>query len=105
MALRALHRPLAPGGVMGAGRATVAPDVAARLGRPLVALDEEVERRYRASIPEIFERDGEAAFRRVEASVLGDVLERRRPVVLDLGGGAAAFPDNRSPLAADAFTV
>lgn len=105
MALNALDRHVALVGFMGAGKTRIAPEISERLARPVVALDEEVERRYRASIPEIFERDGEAAFRRVEASVLGDVLERRRPAVLDLGGGAPAYPDNHGLLAADAFTV
>jgi 3-dehydroquinate synthetase len=105
MALSALGRHLALVGYMGAGKTTIAPELSARLGRPVVALDEEVERRHGATIPEIFARDGEQAFRRVEASVLGDVLERRHPTVLDLGGGAAAFPDNHALLAGDAFTV
>ena len=105
MALNALERHLALVGFMGAGKTTIAPELSERLARPVVALDEEVERRHGATIAEIFARDGEPAFRRVESSVLGDVLEQRHPTVLDLGGGAAAFPDNHGLLAGDAFTV
>jgi 3-dehydroquinate synthetase/shikimate kinase len=105
MALNALGRHLALVGFMGAGKTTIAPKLAARLGRPPVAVDEEVERRYHDTIPRIFERDGEDAFRRVEAHVLGDVLERRHPTVLDLGGGIVTFSDNHGLLAADAFTI
>jgi len=105
MALSALGRHLALVGYMGAGKTTIAPELSARLARPVVALDEEVERRHGATIPQIFARDGEPAFRRVEASVLGEVLEGRHPTVIDLGGGAAAFPDNHGLLAGAAFTV
>ena len=105
MALNALGRHVALVGFMGAGKTTIAPKLAERLHRPLVTLDDEVERRCRDRIPHIFERDGEEAFRRVESHVLEDVLERRREVVLDLGGGVVTFEDNHDRLATDAFTV
>lgn len=105
MALNSLGRHLALVGFMGAGKTTLAPKLGELLGRPLVALDDEVERRYGETIPHIFERDGEEAFRRVESHVLGEVLERRHPTVLDLGGGVVTFADNHGQLAGDAFTI
>ncbi len=105
MALNALDVHLALVGFMGAGKTTVAPKLGERLAWPVVALDEEVERRHGASIPQIFDQVGERAFRRVEASVLAEVLERRHPTVLDLGGGAPLFPDNHGLLDGYALTV
>jgi 3-dehydroquinate synthetase len=105
MALNALDRHLALIGFMGAGKSTLAAASAQLLQRRLVDLDAEIERRYRAEIPQIFAADGEEAFRRVEAHVLGDELDRPHPAVIDLGGGAVTFADNRANLAANAFTV
>jgi shikimate kinase/3-dehydroquinate synthase len=76
-----------------------------RLDRPVIEVDREIEARYRERIPQIFETEGEVAFRRVEASVLGEALGRRRPAIVDLGAGAATFVDNHELLAAEAFTV
>ena len=87
---------------MGRGVAARAP----RLARPASEVDRETEAmRYRKTIPEIFEAEGEAAFRRVEASVLGEALVRRQPAIVDLGAGAATFTDNHALLAGQAFTV
>jgi shikimate kinase/3-dehydroquinate synthase len=105
VAPNALDRHLALVGFMGAAKTTIAPRLGERLAWPVVALDEEVERRHGATIPQIFEQGGERTFRRVEASVLADVLERRHRTVLDLGGGAPLFPDNHGLLETYAFTV
>ena len=52
---------------MGAGKSTLGPRLADRLGRTFVAVDAIVEERVGRSIAEIFELDGEAAFRELEA--------------------------------------
>jgi shikimate kinase/3-dehydroquinate synthase len=104
-ALNALDRHLALVGFMGAGKTTLADRLGERLSRPVENVDAEIERRYATSIPELFASDGEERFRRVEAAVLGDLLERRHPLVVDTGGGAAAFPDNRGLFEHDAFTI
>ncbi len=104
MTLNALGRHVALVGFMGAGKTTMAGRLAKRLFRPVVDVDQEIEHRYRESIPQIFERDGEVGFRRVEAHVIGDAIERRHPAILDLGGGAVTFEDNHGPLG-EAFTL
>jgi shikimate kinase / 3-dehydroquinate synthase len=104
MALNALDRHLALVGFMGAGKTTMAAVLHARLGRPVVDIDREIEARYRDTIPQIFEEHGEPRFRRVEAYAVGAAVGRRHPTIIDLGGGAVAFPDTRDPLV-EAFTV
>jgi shikimate kinase len=98
MALNALGRHLALTGFMGAGKTTTAARLSPRLARPVVEVDRDVEARYGESIPHIFEAEGEEAFRRVEAHVLGEALERKQPTIVDLGGGAVSFRDNHGNL-------
>jgi shikimate kinase/3-dehydroquinate synthase len=105
MALNALDRHLVLVGFMGAGKTTLARELGVRLSRPVVDVDGEIESRFRATIPQIFETEGEPAFRRVEASVLGEALSRRQPSIVDLGAGAATFTDNHSLLEGYAFTL
>jgi shikimate kinase/3-dehydroquinate synthase len=105
MALNSLDRHLALVGFMGAGKTTIAAELSPRLARPVVEVDREIEARYREAIPQIFAAEGEPAFRRVEASVLGEALARHRSAIVDLGAGAATFADNHGLLAAGAFTL
>lgn len=90
---------------MGAGKSTLAPEVARRLGRPLVSSDALVEAQVGASVERIFAERGEGAFRELEEGVVLDALSRRPPAVLDLGGGAVLSERTRAMLAQHAFTV
>jgi len=105
MAANALGRHLALAGFMGAGKTTLGRDVARRLGRPFVDLDQEIERETGATIEDIFARDGESGFRVVEAGVAASMLDRPEPAVIALGGGAVLSSDTRDLLAQRAFTV
>ena len=105
MAAHALDRHLALVGFMGAGKSTLGPLVAERLGRPFVSVDDVVEERAAMSVTEIFERHGEAEFRRREEEAATDVLARAPLGVVELGGGALGSGRTRAALAASAFTV
>ena len=105
MAAHALEKHLALVGFMGAGKSTLGPLLAERLGRPFVSVDEVVESRAGESVAEVFERHGEAEFRRREEEAAADVLARRRLGVVELGGGALGSGRTRAALAAHAFTV
>ncbi|WP_094093499.1 shikimate kinase [Paenibacillus physcomitrellae] len=80
-------------GMMGTGKSTVAELLAHKTGRKLVDLDAEIVKAAGCPIPEIFERQGEAAFRQLESVVLARILEDK-PVILATGGGAVLNPDN-----------
>jgi shikimate kinase len=73
-------------GFMGAGKSTVGPILARRLAWDFVDLDEEIEKSARLSIPEIFSKHGEEAFRKMEAEVTAGVIDTQR-IVLAPGGG------------------
>ena len=53
----------------------------------------EIQRRAGKPIPEIFARDGEAAFRELEAAVIADVC-REKGRVIATGGGAVLRGEN-----------
>ncbi len=90
---------------MGAGKITVGPTVAARIGRPFVDLDDEIEAEAGASIPAIFAERGESGFRALEEAVAARVLASGEPAVVALGGGAVLSEGTRGLLARRAFTV
>lgn len=82
-------------GMMGAGKTSVGTAFARLIGVPFVDSDDEIVRAANRSIPEIFERDGEAFFRARETEVLSRLL-RGAPCVLSTGGGAFMSAANRA---------
>src|SRR5688572_3788720 len=80
-------------GFMAAGKSTVGPLLAERLGRRWVDLDVRVEADAGRRVPEIFEAEGEMGFRRREAAALARVVDEP-DVVVSCGGGAPAFGRN-----------
>ncbi len=84
-------------GFMGTGKTAVGKRLAKRLRRPFVDLDELIERREGRSISSIFETEGEAAFRRIEADVVAG-LSCNEPSVIATGGGTFVAPANRRVL-------
>ena len=103
-ALGPLQRHVALVGFMGAGKSTLAAEVALRIGRPFLDLDDEIERRSGSSVAELF-RTSEAAFRSTEEEIVCEVLERLEPHVLALGGGAVLSDRTRRTLRDRAVTV
>ena len=84
-------------GMPGCGKSTVASRIAERLGKTAVDTDKEIERVAQASIPTIFETEGEAAFREREAAVIRDI-GKRSGLVIATGGGAVLRAENRAAL-------
>ena len=81
-------------GFMGSGKTTVGKVLADFLGCPFLDLDELIVKKAGKSIPEIFEQDGEPAFRLLEAKLLRQTVEKytENTAVLALGGGAILAP-------------
>ena len=74
-------------GMMGAGKTSVGRRLAALLDLPFVDADGEIEAGAQMTVPEIFERFGEAYFREGERKVLARLLSEGQKV-LATGGGA-----------------
>lgn len=86
-------------GLMGAGKTTVGRALARTLHRRFIDSDHEIEARTGASIPWIFEIEGETSFRIRESEVIRD-LTAQSDIVLATGGGAILRPENRECLKA-----
>lgn len=84
-------------GFMGAGKTTVGRRLADELGYPFQDLDRKIERRQGMSVAEIFERHGEAAFRRLESRAL-DATEGLERGIFATGGGILHCEHNRSTI-------
>lgn len=76
-------------GFSGSGKSTVALLLAAKLGWRPIDIDQDIEVEAGLTIPEIFARDGEVAFRELERRHLVHALDAKR-VIIATGGGAVA---------------
>jgi shikimate kinase len=85
-------------GFMGSGKTTVGRQLGHRLGWNFFDLDREIELAEKTTIAELFDKRGEPEFRRIESAMLRQhvrSVERGRPAVLALGGGAFVDAANR----------
>jgi shikimate kinase len=100
----ALKRPIVLVGLMGAGKSSIGRLLAARLNLEFVDADAEIENAAHASIEEIFETHGEAAFRSGERRVIARLLAG--PVrVVATGGGTFMDNDTRRQIKTLAHSV
>jgi shikimate kinase len=81
-------------GPMGSGKTAVGKQLSRLLGWTFIDSDYEIEVATGADIPLIFEREGEAGFRRRECEQIAELTQRHQ-VVLATGGGAVLDPVNR----------
>jgi shikimate kinase len=92
-----MSRNLCLTGMMGAGKSTVARELAQRLNRRMVDTDDELRRWTGRSIPELFAAHGEAGFRDLERQVIEE-LATFHDLVIALGGGVVLRDDNVASL-------
>ena len=91
-------------GPMGAGKTSVGRRLAAETGRVFRDSDRALSERTGLSVAELFERAGEAGFRRRERALLEE-LTREPEIVLATGGGAVLDAGNRRCLGARGVVV
>ena len=89
---------------MGSGKTTVGPMLARALGRRFVDADDVIAAEAGCTIPELFRREGEAAFRERERAVIARLVNRDS-LVLALGGGAIEDAATRSLLTSSPRTL
>lgn len=91
-------------GPMGAGKSTIGRLLAKELGLPFKDSDKEIEERTGASIPLIFDVEGEAGFRDREQAVITELCQQQG-LVLATGGGAILRPENRQAMSQGAVVI
>jgi shikimate kinase len=95
-------------GFMACGKSTIGRLLADTLGWSFADIDEEIERRTQRTITEIFDLEGEEAFRRIEQEAIAArvrSIESGRPTVVALGGGAFARPENYELVTANGVSI
>ena len=91
-------------GFMGTGKTVVGKAVAEKLGRDFVELDVLIEQKAGKPIPEIFQQEGEVAFRELEIEVIKRVAENKKQVIA-CGGGIVLNKINIDRLKKDSVIV
>ena len=81
-------------GFMGSGKTTYGKELAEELGYDFFDLDEAVEKKAGKSIAEIFEKEGEGAFRTLEKETLLETKSLDDMTVIATGGVTPCFHDN-----------
>lgn len=99
-----LDRTIVMVGLMGAGKSAIGKRLAQALGLGFIDADKEIEEAAGCTIPEIFARFGEPAFRDGERRVIARLLEG--PVcVLATGGGAFMDETTRARIKAGGLSI
>ena len=91
-------------GMPGSGKSTVGAALAEKLGRKLVDADALIVEKAGCTIPEIFEKDGEEGFRRIEHEVLCEI-SKESGLVIATGGGVVTRPENMDPMRQNSLIV
>jgi shikimate kinase len=92
-------------GLMGTGKTTVGGLLAGALGVPLLDSDEMIVARTGQTVREIFEHEGEPAFRVQETAALLDALADPEPAVIAAAGGVVLSEVNRAALVGSGAVV
>lgn len=91
-------------GMMGAGKTALGEVLAPEIGYQFIDTDQEIERAASMRISEIFERDGEAFFRKKEAQIVARLVKKDK-LVLSTGGGTFMMPETQDVLLSGSFVV
>jgi len=81
-------------GFMGTGKSTVGALLAKQLGWEVVDVDAEIVKSEGRAISDIFQTEGEAAFRAIETAMLEKLLIDQRKLLIATGGGAVLAERN-----------
>lgn len=91
-------------GFMGTGKSSIGRLLANRLRRPYIDTDKKIEKECNISIPEIFQKHGEAFFRTKEAAIIAKV-SRYTNTIISTGGGVVLSPENINRLKSNSILV
>ena len=85
-------------GYMGCGKSTVGRRLSYRIRKPFLDTDNEIERKEKETIANLFANKGEAFFRDLETKCLQNLLKSKGSYVISVGGGLPLRPQNQELL-------
>lgn len=91
-------------GFMGSGKSTVGKKLSSHLSYSFIDLDSMIEKKYKITIPDIFSRFDEAAFRKVEHETLKQTFGLKKHVIAT-GGGTPCFYNNMELINTAGYSV
>ena len=80
-------------GFMGTGKTSIGKILAKELRREVIDIDQHIEKKEKRKVSDIFEKDGEAVFRRMEKEAIREISQKSG-IVITTGGGAVLDPEN-----------
>ena len=83
-------------GYMGAGKTTVARELAKMIGYDYIDLDIRIEEAEGMSTSQIFRQSGEGYFRQLEREHIENLADLQQNLIISLGGGSIIEEDNRN---------
>ena len=95
-------------GLMGSGKSSVGARVARSIGAKFIDTDDLIAQHAGRSVREIFEQDGESAFRDAETSALSEAFKDAllgSDTIISTGGGIVLSPVNRKTIKENACCV
>ena len=92
-------------GFMSSGKTSLGKKLARHLNRKFIDLDQQIEAEHQQTIPQIFEEEGEEAFRSYETQQLKAIPEKDQEMVISLGGGTPCFGDNLDYVKANGTSI
>jgi shikimate kinase len=75
-------------GFMGTGKTSIGKALAKKLNRPFIDIDEQISRKMKMPIKDIFSKYGEAKFRSLEFEEIADISSKDSDLIISCGGGA-----------------
>jgi shikimate kinase len=91
-------------GFMGTGKTAVGKELAAKKKWQFIDLDELIELKERRTIADIFAKEGEPYFRRLESRILKEVSNEKN-FVFGCGGGIVMNPENIKTMKATGLVI
>jgi 3-dehydroquinate dehydratase I len=91
-------------GMMGSGKSTLGKMLSEKTGMLFYCSDEYIENENKMSIPEIFKKEGESYFRRLEHEAIKE-LATKKNIILSTGGGVVLNPENIACLKKNHFII
>lgn len=91
-------------GFMGSGKSTIGKNLAKKLNKEFIDLDDYIVEKKQMTITDIFQQFGEEEFRKLENSALKEIIKNKNQIIAT-GGGVPCFYDNMEIMNENGTTV